>query len=301
MLNSLDIDFFLHLASSRSLADTARKLNVTPPSISQRLNLLEKKLAVKLVERGARSIALTPAGEILAHQGKDLMLDLGALANHLQENKYALSGKIRVLAPLGFGTQHIAPIVATFQKQHPLTEIDLMLSDNPQWSEQQRPDVMIYIGHLKDSSLKRIFLAKNKRLLLASPDYLLTASPLKTPQDLKFHQCIALRENNEDVTLWKFTHQLSGENVGVRISPMLSSNVGLVIKNWAIDAMGIIQRSEWDVTEELKTGKLVNVLPEYQLPSADIVALVSTNREKRPQKVTELIDFFKQKIQEKIN
>ncbi|WP_413701575.1 LysR family transcriptional regulator [Psychromonas sp. KJ10-10] len=116
MLNSLDIDFFLHLASSRSLVATARKLNVTPPSISQRLTLLEKKLAVKLVERGSRSIALTPAGEILAKQGKGLMLDLGALESHLQHNKFALSGKINVLAPLGFGTQYIAPIVAAVPK-----------------------------------------------------------------------------------------------------------------------------------------------------------------------------------------
>ncbi|WP_413701577.1 hypothetical protein ACLKMH_08275 [Psychromonas sp. KJ10-10] len=101
--------------------------------------------------------------------------------------------------------------------------------------------------------------------------------------------------------MWKFAHKLSGENIGVRISPMLSSNVGMVIKNWAVDAMGIIQRSQWDITEELKMGRLVNILPEYQLPSADIVALVSTNREKRPQKINELIDFLKQQIQEKIS
>ncbi|WP_413701576.1 hypothetical protein ACLKMH_08270 [Psychromonas sp. KJ10-10] len=59
------------------------------------------------------------------------------------------------------------------------------MSDNPQWSEQQRPDVMIYIGYLKDSSLKRIFLAKNERLLLASPEYLKSAPELKSPHDLK--------------------------------------------------------------------------------------------------------------------
>jgi DNA-binding transcriptional LysR family regulator len=300
MLTSQDIDFFIHLASNRSLAATARKLNVTPPSISQRLNLLEKKLAVKLVERGARSIALTAAGEILVEQGKGVMLDLGELENSLQNNKVAISGKIKVLAPLGFGTQYIAPIVAEFQNRHPLTEIDLILSDNPQWSEKHSPDVMIYIGNLKDSSLKRIFLANNKRLLLASPDYLASAPSLNHPNDLKDHQCIALRENEEDVTLWKFSHRLSTQKVAVRFSPALSSNVGLVIKNWAVDARGIIQRSEWDVVKELKTGELVNILPDYQLSSADIVALVSTSREKRPQKINDLIDFCKQSIEERI-
>mgnify|MGYP003626424728 CR=1 FL=1 len=300
MLTSQDIDFFIHLATSRSLAATARKLNVTPPSISQRLHLLEAKLAVKLVERGPRTIALTPAGEILAEKGKGLMLDLGELENHLQGNKFAISGKIKVLAPLGFGTQHIAPIVAEFQKLYPTTEIDLLLSDNPQWSDKYSPDVMIYIGHLKDSSLQRIFLAKNKRLLLASPNYLRVAPPIKTPQDLVKHQCLALRENNEDVTLWKFYHRSSGENIAVRISPMLASNVGEVIKNWAIDARGIIQRSEWDVIKALETGSLVNILPEYNLPSADIVALVSASREKRPHKINALIDFCKEKIEKQM-
>lgn len=296
MMTSQDVAFFLQLSTSRSLAATARKLNVTPPSISQRLQLLEKKLGVKLVERNARSITLTDSGEMLAEKGRALMSDLATLQDEISVNKSSISGKVKVLAPLGFGTQYIAPILAEFKKENPLITVDLELSDNPQWSDKQSPDVMIYIGHLKDSSLKRIFLAKNNRLLLASPSYLMTAANITQPHDLVNHQCIALRENDEDVTMWKFQQELSKETLSVRINPVFSSNVGQVVKDWAISGVGIIQRSEWDVIKEVSEGKLVRLLPDYLLPSADIVALVSTSKDKRPNKINALIDFIKQHL-----
>jgi DNA-binding transcriptional LysR family regulator len=298
MLNSQDIEFFMNLSTSKSLAAAARKLNVTPPSISQRLQTLEKKLGVKLIERGVRAVSLTAAGEILAEKGKMLIIDLVDLQNDIVNNKTSISGKVKVLAPLGFGTHRIAPLIAEFQKCHPLITIDLKLSDNPQWSDKQSPDVMIYIGQLKDSSLKRIFLAKNKRLLVASPEYLVSAPPLNSPDDLAQHNCIALRENNEDVTMWKFYNHT--QSIGVRVTPMLSSNVGQVVKGWALSGRGIIQRSEWDVAPELEQGKLLTLLPEYTLPSADIVALVSTAQENRPRKINFLIDFFKCSLEKEV-
>ena len=155
---------------------------------------------------------------------------------------------------------------------------------------------MIYIGQLKDSSLKRIFLAKNKRLLVASPEYLVTAPPLNTPNDLINHDCIVLKENNEDVTMWKFYDDIDTRNIGLRIIPKLSSNVGQVVKGWAISGHGIIQRSEWDVSPELEQGKLLTLLPEYTLPSADIVALVSSEKDNRPRKIRFLIEFFKENV-----
>ena len=296
MITSQDISFFLHLSASQSLAATARKLNVTPPSVSQRLQLLERKLGVKLVERSARSITLTASGEMLAEKGRALMLDLSTLQDDISANKSSLAGKVKVLAPLGFGTHYIAPLLARFKKVNPLITVDLELSDHPQWSDKQSPDIMIYIGHLRDSSLKCITLAKNNRLLLASPEYLKSAPAINCPADLVRHQCIALRENNEDVTMWKFQGKTDSENVSVRIKPEFSSNVGQVIKGWAVDGLGIIQRSEWDVVDEISEGKLIRLLPDYTLPSADIVALVSTERNKRPNKINNLIDFFKENL-----
>ena len=143
-------------------------------------------------------------------------------------------------------------------------------------------------------------MAKNRRFLLASSDYLRSAPLLETPKDLSNHRCIALRENNEDATMWRFTKVLSGTEMNVRVSPVLSSNVSQVTKDWCVAGQGIIQRSEWDVQEELENGQLVRVLPSYQLDSADIVALLSSERLNRSRKVTVFLEFMQQCLAERL-
>ena len=300
MLSSLDIEFFITIAASRSLAAAARKLNVTPPSVSQRLQNIERKLGVKLVERGARSISLTNEGEIFAKKGRGLLQDLENLEQDISEKKLSISGEIRLMSPIGLGVKHIGPIASEFQNLYPQTAIELNLSDIPKWSVHDNLDIMFYVGHLQDSTLKRIILAKNRRLLLASPEYLQSAPSLTHPRDLDNHRCIALRENDEDATMWRFTEVTTGCVTSVRISPVLSSNVGQVIKNWCVAGEGIIQRSEWDVQSELKNGKLVQALPSYQLATADVVALVSSERFNRSKKVTAFLDFLKKRLAERL-
>ncbi|WGY45827.1 LysR family transcriptional regulator [Vibrio sp. ABG19] len=291
MVSSQDIEFFITIAGSRSLAAAARKLNVTPPSVSQRLQHIERKLGVKLVDRSARFIALTPEGETLARRGQNLLQDLEHLTQEVADSKRTISGDIRLVASLGFGEKHIGPLAAEFQRQYPLTRIELNLSDNPKWAQHNSPDIMFYIGHLQDSSLKRIVLAKNRRLLLAAPDYLQSAPALTTPQDLEQHRCIALRENDEDATMWRLADISNGQITSVRVNAVLASNVSQVTKDWCIKGEGIIQRSEWDVKQELSAGTLVRVLPQYQLAEADIVALVASERLHRSDKVSAFVEF----------
>jgi len=301
MLSSSDIEFFITIAASRSLAAAARKLNVTPPSVSQRLQHVEAKLGVKLVERNARSISLTMEGRMLAEKGALLLVDLENLQQDLCNDKLAISGDIKLVSPIGFGERHIGPIVAEFQNQYPLTRIELSLSDIPKWSVHNSPDIMFYIGYLEDSSLKRIMLAKNRRLLLASPAYIASAEPLNHPTELVNHRCIALRENDEDATMWRFTALKTHQPISVRIAPILASNVSQITKDWCIDGQGIIQRSEWDVKHELETGKLIEILPDYQLASADIVALLSSERVNRARKVTVFIEFMRERLAERFD
>jgi len=300
MLSSQDIEFFIIIAGSRSHAAAARKLNVTPPSVSQRLQHIERKLAVKLVERNARSISLTAEGEKLAQKGQLLLLDLASLEQDISDNKSAISGNIKLVASIGFGEQHIGPLVAEFQNNYPLTNIELTLSDIPKWSIHNSPDIMFYIGHLQDSSLKRIVLAKNQRFLLASPKYIQSMPSLTTPHDLENHLCIGLRENDEDATMWQFTEEKTGETTRVRVTPKLSSNVSEITKGWCLSGQGIIQRSEWDVKKELADGTLIRLLPNYQLPSADIVALLSSESYNRSKKVTALLEFIQQRLTERL-
>ncbi|WP_068716281.1 LysR substrate-binding domain-containing protein [Vibrio tritonius] len=296
MINSQEVAFFITIASSSSLAAAARKMNVTPPSVSQRLQHIEQKLGVTLVERSARSIALTAEGKLLATRGKTLLAGFDALYDDLAHHKESLSGKLRIDGPFGLGMKHVGLIIGEFQQRYPELEIELNLSESPRWDPINSPDILLYIGHLKDSSLRRVVLVKNRRLLLAAPHYLASAPPLNHPEDLTNHRCIALRENQEDATLWRFTHHATGEESNIRIRPCLASNVGHIIREWAVQGLGIIQRSYWDVTEELRQGSLVELLPEYQFASADIVALLANEEKLRPQKVNLFLDYLKSRL-----
>jgi DNA-binding transcriptional LysR family regulator len=115
-------------------------------------------------------------------------------------------------------------------------------------------------------------IAPNARFVCAAPDYLARHPAPRKPQELATHDCIVLRENQEDVTLWRF--RKSRNEVSVRVPAILSSNDGDVVRQWAIRGKGLIMRSEWDVAESLAAGRLVRVLEDWRLPDADIVALV---------------------------
>src|SRR5581483_10630923 len=92
-------------------------------------------------------------------------------------------------------------------------------------------------------------LAPNERVACASPAYLASRGEPRTPEDLAAHDCIALRENDEDVTLWRFTHVNEGRTATIRVKPVISSNDGDVVRGWGLGGLGVIVRSEWDVAD----------------------------------------------------
>lgn len=296
MLTSEDLRFFYTISTHPSLTAAARTLNVTPPSVTQRLQAIESKLNVKLVQRQARGIGLTEEGYLLQDKARFIIEELDKLQILMASKKNLINGTLKVLAPLGFGNDYIAPLVAEFQQQHQNLTVELELSDKPSWSESHQWDLIIYIGKLRDSSLKLSVLAPNQRFLCASPGYIKHHGKPTSPTDLKQHACICLRENSEDVTLWCFTHKNSAEQESIRITPTFTSNEGGVVKNWAIAGNGIIMRSEWDVQPELDKGTLVRLLPDYSLPSADIVALLGTDMRSRSARTATFLQLLKDRF-----
>ncbi|UGY18430.1 LysR substrate-binding domain-containing protein [Bradyrhizobium septentrionale] len=293
MISTDDIRFFTAIATARSLAAAARALDVTPSAVSQRLQSLEQRLGVQLVSRSARRLTLTDEGELLVLRGGALLDEATELTEALQTRRGTISGHLKILAPLGFGRRYIAPAVAAFRSRHPDVSVELELSDRPgraagAW------DVMIHIGALTDSTLRLLRLAPNERYLCASPAYLKRRGTPASPQDLRGHDCIALRENEEDVTLWRFSRRRAAAAPDViRIEPMLSSNDGEVVKAWALADHGLIVRSEWDVAEDLACGRLVRVLPNHRLPPADIVALLNPGRSGRARRTQAFVEHLR--------
>jgi DNA-binding transcriptional LysR family regulator len=280
MLNSDDLRFFCALAQQNSLAATARGLNVTPSSVTQRLQTIEEKLQLKLLNRLGKQTSLTDEGQLLFERSQLILAEMDDLESSLAIQKTDLVGRLKILAPLGFGNEYIAPLAARFQAAHRNLSVELDLSDKPNQATQSW-DIVIHIGELRDSSLVKSVLAKNQRFLCASPAYIEKYGTPTTPNDLRHHHCIALRENAEDVTLWKMQAPNETKQQAIRINPKLASNDGRVVKQWALTGFGIMLRSEWDVMQELNDGRLVRVLPRYKLPPADIVALLGSKESNR--------------------
>jgi DNA-binding transcriptional LysR family regulator len=272
-ITSHDLQFFAVVARAGSLASAARTLDVTLSAVSQRLQLLERRLGVRLVIRNARQLTLTDEGQLLAARGQAIVDDIGELADSVTHRRSSVVGHLRVLAPFGFGRVYVAPAVAAFAALHPDVTVELHVLDRL-WRVPDSWDVAVHIGVLPDSALIALPLAPNARIACASPGYIKEHGSPKTPTDLRRLPCVAIRENNEDVTLWRFTSP-DGESLSVRIEPRLSSNDGEVVREWTLEGHGIMLRSEWSVARDLRDGRLVRVLSEYEQSSADVVALVA--------------------------
>ncbi|QIX97998.1 LysR substrate-binding domain-containing protein [Cedecea sp. FDAARGOS_727] len=294
MISSDDLYFFRTISAHATLAAAARAMNVTPPSVTQRLKGLEQKLGVSLILRPSRQVSLTDEGSLLLSRAEKILAELAGLQSAMDDRRQTVRGKLRVLAPLGFGNDYIAPLLGDYAAQHENLEVELTLSDDPHWATLHKWDLVIFIGELRDSSMHCIRLAANRRFICASPDYLSRRGTPAAPEQLANHDCIALRENSEDVTLWRFSGQEG--DCPQRIAPRLSSNEGRVVKEWALAGRGIIMRSEWDVLPQINAGSLVRLLPEYQLPDADIVALTGSAPQERSSRTQKFIDLLREKL-----
>lgn len=276
MLDSADLRFFALVVRHGTLAAAARALDLTPPAITLRLQALERRAGVRLLDRSTRRATPTSEGELLLAEADALLGRLDALGDALRERSGQVAGELKVVAPFGFGRAHVAPLLAEFQARHPALKAALDLSERPAQEALRGYDVALHIGKLRDSSLTALPVAPNGRVLCASPAYLRKAASPRRPADLAQHACLVVRENDEDVTVWRLRR--GTETAAVRVAPALSSNDGEAVRNWALAGRGIALRSEWDVAPLIAAGRLVRVLPAYALPEAPVVALVPARR-----------------------
>lgn len=271
MLNADDLRFFVAITQSPSLAAAARRLNVTPPAVTQRLRSLELRLGVQLVDRSTHT--MTDEGELLAEQSRMIVEQIEEIGELLAQRRGTVAGHLRISAPSGFGRTYIVPTIDQFLEQHPDVRVTLELSDNPIGLKPDAWDVIVHIGELRPSPLQMIRLSPNRRLLCASPAYVARRGLPQAPADLVQHDCLGLRENEEDVTLWRLVSS-GGATETVRVNPIFWSNDGEAIRSLAVKGRGIILRSEWDVAPQIASGSLVEILPDWSPPEAPVVALL---------------------------
>jgi DNA-binding transcriptional LysR family regulator len=271
-VESEDLSFFRTVASSSSLADAARLLGVSPAAVTQRLQHIEARLGTRLINRSSRRLVLTDDGTLVLSRARVLLAGLNDLHDELDARRGLLSGVLHVLAPIGFGRAYVAPAITALSAAHSALRLELLLSDRVGRLTEDTWDVAIHIGALQETTLYRQVLAPNERWLCVAPSYLRHNEPPESILDLKRHACIVVRENDEDVTFWRFAR--NGETFAIRIEPTLATNDGDVAKTWCLEGAGIVLRSEWHVAADVAAGRLVRLLADFRAPDADIVALM---------------------------
>lgn len=293
-INPADLGFFSTLISSGSLGAAARELGVTTAAVSKHLAQMESRLGLVLVNRTTRRMSLTHEGEIYLDHARRILGEIDDLEHMLWGSTKAPQGLLRVNATLGFGRSHIAPLIAEYVKQFPQVDIQLQLSVNPPPITDDAYDVCFRFGHPPDSRSIARLIAPNKRILVASPSYIKEFGEPKSPSELIKHNCIGIRQGDEGYGLWRFS---SGKGKSkneftdsAKVRGNLTTNDGGIAVNWALDGQGIVLRAEWDVTQHLKSGRLIQVMKNFETPDADIYA-VYAERHKTSVRVKTLIDF----------
>lgn len=277
-----DLRLAAALLRERSLSAAARSLGVTPPALSMRLRKLEATLGLVLANRTARKLQLTSEGERFGREAYELLQKLDGLRESLQRDDQQLTGTLRVSAPFGYGRTHVAPLLARFSQLHPSLRLQLDLRETP-WPDRHDADVVVHVGTVRDSSWVAHPLATNERWLCASPAYLREHGRPRSPQDLAYHSCICIRENDEDVTLWHMRPVESGrKGETLRVHPAFVTNDGSVARQWAEDGLGLVLRSEWDAAAAVAAGRLERVMHDWTFGAAPVMVLVPTRKGRSP-------------------
>ena len=294
LISPADLGFFIALSNAGSLSAAAREQGISTAAVSRHLGLMESRLGIPLVNRTTRRMGLTPEGEVYLDFARKIMGDIEGLENHLLGATAAPQGLLRVNATLGFGRSHIAPLISQFTRLHPKVDVQLQLSVNPPPSGDDAFDICFRFGNPPDSRSIARFIAANQRMVVASPAYLKKFGTPKTPADLAKHNCIGIRQGDEAYGLWRFTtakgKAKEQQTESIKIRGNLTTNDGGVALNWALDGHGVLLRAQWDVDKYLQSGKLVQLLPHYSSPDADIYAIYA-ERHRTSVRVKALIDF----------
>jgi LysR family transcriptional regulator, transcriptional activator for dmlA len=288
-----DLGFFSVLAGAGSLSAAARELGITTPAVSKHLALMESRVGVSLVNRSTRRMSLTPEGELYLEHARRILGEIDDMEELLGVSRAVPKGLLRVNATLGFGRSHVAPLISKFARKYPDVEVQLQLSVNPPAPTEDLFDVCVRFGAPPDSRVIARHIAPNRRLLCAAPAYLAKHGTPKVPNDLTKHNCIGIRQGEEAYGVWRLASG-RGRNANteaVKTRGNLATNDGEIAVNWALDGHGILMRAEWDIERYLRNGRLVQVLPHYFTPDADIYA-VYPQRHQLAARVRAFVDFL---------
>lgn len=280
---------FIEVVARGSLSAAARAEGIAPAMIGRRLDALEARLGVKLLQRTTRKLVLTDEGAAFLEDCQRILGDVGDAEAAVSERSLRASGHLTVSAPAGFGRQHVAPLLPSFLAEHREVTVNLNLNDRVVDLVGEGVDVAIRIASLGDSSLVGVKLADNRRVLVASPAYLKRHGRPGALADLARHNCLAISSEGSQRG-WTFLDQ--GKPVTLKVGGNMVCNDGAVLHAWALAGKGLAWRSMWEVGSQIASGELVTVLDEFAAPGNDVHAVFAQRRH-LPLRIRAFVDFLR--------
>jgi DNA-binding transcriptional LysR family regulator len=206
-----------------------------------------------------------------------------------------LKGLVRLAAPTDLARSVLGPWLDEFQALHPDIELALHLSDGVQDLVGDALDLALRYGHLPDSGLVARKLCETRRITCAAPAYLARRGTPRTPEDLAGHNCLTFRVGGRNDATWHFVAP-DGRACKVRVRGDRRSDDSALVKLWAVEGRGIVNKSDIDLEDELAGGRLVRVLADHAGPVVPL-SLVFANARQLPAPVRALADFLADRFQ----
>lgn len=289
-MNIEHLRLFIRVAVLANISQAGKELGLSAAVASAHMSKLEQDLGVRLVHRTTRRVSLTAEGEDFLPFAEQVLESVDQAKASVGVGSLTPQGKLRVAASASFGRLHLLPALPAFRQQYPDLQLDLHLSDSVLDMVEGGFDIAVRDASLKDSSLVARKLAPVNRILCASPDYLATHGVPTSPAQLTELDGIALI----GLEAWTFNTEQGPATITPNI--IMRTDNGEAARDAAVNGMGLTICSTWCCYQQLLSGELVEVLPDYPLLSDTAIWAVYPSTRQIAPKVRAFIDFFAQRF-----
>jgi len=259
---------WVRIVEAGSLSAAAQQLGTTQPTVSRRLQLLERQLGLRLLQRSTHAMKVTEDGQRCYEHAKALLERWDAIESDLRGVQDAPRGLLRVLAPTVFGQQQLMPPLVEYLRRYPEASVEWRLQDRLPDFISEGIDCAVRIGPVDEPGVVAIRLAELPRIVVAAPGLWGDGPPPETPQALARLPWLALSTfYRDEVTLYPCG---AGEAQRFAIQPRLSTDHLHALCQAALAGLGVGIASTWAVADALDQGRLVQLAPQWRAPPLPI-------------------------------
>ncbi|MGO4334377.1 LysR family transcriptional regulator [Labrys sp. KB_33_2] len=291
-----EMEVFVTAAELHSFSAAGRKLHLSPSAVSKLVTRIEDRLGARLLVRTTRTLQLTPEGETYLARAQAILADIAETERMISSGGEVVpSGRLRVSASVGFGARCVVPVLPDFLARYPKVELDLSLTDEVIDLVEERADIAIRSGPLRDSGLKARKILESRRVITASPGYLARHGMPDRPEDLEGHNCL-LFNFRRGLDSWPFRDPGSVMVRRVQVTGNLMANNGPTMRKLCMDGLGLVRLGRFHVQPDIDAGLLVPVLEDYNALDVELIHAVFVGHDHLAARIRAFVDFLAEKI-----